>query len=288
MTTLPASTAPPGLPAMLDGATRDRLEAALAASRSPATRRAYRTAWGAWRSWALAHGTPIPAAPEAVAAYLAHRAGNAAGMATLRMASAAISAAHELAGLPSPCRDRIVRTALRGFGRQAAAGGAVTRQARGLTAEAVAAIRGAFGDPGRTSARRARDLALVSVMSEAGLRRSEAAALRWADVTPEADGSGRLTVRRSKTDPAAAGAVVALTARAMADLDQFAAQQGARDPAAPVFGLSDRQIARRIAAAAKAAGLGDGFSGHSGRVGMAQRMTRQGRWATVRMVARYL
>ena len=190
---------------------------------------------------------------------------------------------------------------MRGFGRQAAGAGAVTRQARGLTAEAVAAIRGAFGDPGRTSARAARDLALVSVMSEAGLRRSEAAALRWADVTPEADGSGRLTVRRSKTDPAAAGAVVALTARAMADLDQLAAQlaaqQGARDPAAPVFGLSDRQIARRIAAAAKAAGLGDGFSGHSGRVGMAQRMTRhgapaaavmrQGRWATVRMVARY-
>ena len=298
MTTLPASTAPPGLPATLEAATRDRLEAALAASRAPATRRAYRTAWGAWRSWALAHGSPaLPAAPEAVAAYLAHRAGNAAGMATLRMASAAISAAHELAGLASPCRDRIVRTALRGFGRQAAGAGAVTRQARGLTAEAVAAIRGGFGDAGRTSARAARDLALVSVMSEAGLRRSEAAALRWADVTPEADGSGRLTVRRSKTDPAAAGAVVALTARAMADLGQLAAHQGARDPAAPVFGLSDRQIARRIAAAAKAAGLGDGFSGHSGRVGMAQRMTRhgapaaavmrQGRWATVRMVARY-
>jgi len=63
-----------------------------------------------------------------------------------------------------------------------------------------------------------------------------------------------------------------------------------------VFGLSDRQISRWIAAAAKAAGLGEGFSGHSGRVGMAQRMTRngapaaavmrQGRWTT-RMVARY-
>ena len=51
MTMLPASTTAPGLPAMLDAATRDRLEAALAASRAPATRRAYRTAWGAWRSW---------------------------------------------------------------------------------------------------------------------------------------------------------------------------------------------------------------------------------------------
>ena len=43
--------------------------------------------------------------------------------------------------------------------------------------------------------------------------------------------------------------------------------------------------------------LGEGFSGHSRRVGMAQRMTRngapatavmrQGRWSTSRMVARY-
>ena len=275
---------------MLDGATRDRLEAALAASRTPATRCAYRTAWGAWRSWTLAHGTPaIPAAPEAVAAYLAHRAGNAAGMATLRTASAAMSAAHELAGLAVPGPDRVHRDAgLRPAGR---------RRRCSYPPGARPHRRSRRRDPGRTSARSARDLALVSVMSEAGLRRSEAAALRWADVTPEADGSGRLTVRRSKTDPVAAGAVVALTARAMADLDQLAAHQGARDPAAPVFGLSDRQIARRIAAAAKAAGLGDGFSGHSGRVGMAQRMTRhgapaaavmrQGRWATVRMVARY-
>ena len=64
-----------------------------------------------------------------------------------------------------------------------------------------------------------------------------------------------------------------------------------------VFGLSDRQNARRIASAAKAAGLGEGYSGHSGRVDMARRMVkndapaaavmRQGRWATVRMVAAY-
>ena len=69
------------------------------------------------------------------------------------------------------------------------------------------------------------------------------------------------------------------------------------DPDERVFGLSARQISRRVAAAAKAAGLGDGFSEHSGRVGMAQRMTRnsvpttavmrQGRWVSVRMVARY-
>ena len=57
-----------------------------------------------------------------------------------------------------------------------------------------------------------------------------------------------------------------------------------------VFRLSEFQIARRVKATARAAGLADWefFSGHSGRVGMARRMTqngaptheikRQGRW----------
>ena len=46
------------------------------------------------------------------------------------------------------------------------------------------------------------DIALCWVMSDAGLRRSEAAALVWDDITRWDNGSGRLTVRRSKTDAA--------------------------------------------------------------------------------------
>ncbi len=279
-------------------AVQARLEAAWAASKSPATRRAYRTAWATWTAWADAHGgTSLPAAPQAVAAYLAARAEAGAGMATLRMATAAIGAAHELAGETSPCANRLVKTAMQGFARQAAEAGATVRQARGLTAEAVAAIRGALSGRADTSRRAARDMALVSVIADAGLRRSEAAALAWADIEVEADGSGRVTVRRSKTDQEGTGAVVAITPAAMADLDRLAALRGGRDPDLPVFRLSDRQIARRIAAMAMLAGLGDGFSGHSGRVGMAQRMTRngapapavmrQGRWSTTGMVARY-
>ena len=45
----------------------------------------------------------------------------------------------------------------------------------------------------------------------------------------------------------------------------------------PVFGLSGRQVGRRGAAAARAAGLGEGFSGHSGRVGLAADLSRAGR-----------
>ena len=44
------------------------------------------------------------------------------------------------------------------------------------------------------------DIALCRVLSDADLRRSEAAALVWDDVARWDDGSGRLTVGRSKTD----------------------------------------------------------------------------------------
>lgn len=296
--TLPARKAAADLPASIDAAARETLQAALAASKAPATRRAYRTAWSAWCEWAGDHGTPdLPADPGHVAAYLASRAESGSGMATLKMAVAAIGEAHRLQDLPNPCADRLVKTAMQGFARQSADAGVAVRQATGLTSEAVAAIRGAINGRANDCPRAARDVAIVQVMADAGLRRSEAAALEWGDVQAEGDGSGRITVRRSKTDQEAEGAVVAITPQAMADLERMAGLRGSRDPGESVFGLSDRQIARRIAATAKAAGLDGRFSGHSGRVGMAQRMTRngapaaavmrQGRWETTRMVARY-
>ena len=48
------------------------------------------------------------------------------------------------------------------------------------------------------------------------------------------------------------------------------------DRNATVFGLSARQIGRRVQAAAKATGLGDGYTGHSGRSGIAQDLVKNG------------
>ena len=139
------------------------------------------------------------------------------------------------------------------------------------------------------AAERARfDLALVAVLSDGGLRRSEVSSLTWGDVVRWDDGSGHITVIRSKTDVEAAGAVVAITPVAMKALD--AIRPAGVGGGQKVFGLSESQIARRVKAAARAAGLADWefFSGHSGRVGMARRMAqngaptheieRQGRW----------
>ena len=69
------------------------------------------------------------------------------------------------------------------------------------------------------------------------------------------------------------------------------------DPEVPVFDLTGEALANRVSAAARAAGLGDGFSGHSGRIGMVRRMVvatapnaavqGQSRWKHGDMVARY-
>ena len=139
------------------------------------------------------------------------------------------------------------------------------------------------------------DIALCSVMRDALLRRQEAAALTWADVTRQEDGSGRLAVRRSKTDQEATGALLHLGPRAMRDLTAIKppiSTSGAR-----VFALSAGQISRRIVAAARAAGLGEGFSGHSPRIGMAQdlaaagttlsELMQAGRWTSRSMPALY-
>ena len=138
------------------------------------------------------------------------------------------------------------------------------------------------------------DLALISLMRDALLRVSEAAALTWADIGAEPDGTGRLLIRRSKTDPEGAGAIVFLSASTMATL---AAIRAGAAPGARVFGLCRNQLATRIKQAAHAAGLGKQFSGHSPRVGMAcdlaragielPRLMTAGRWRSPTMPALY-
>ena len=50
-------------------------------------------------------------------------------------------------------------------------------------------------------------------MSDAGLRISEAAVLRWRDVLDAEDGAGLVYIERSKTDQAGEGAYVVITPR---------------------------------------------------------------------------
>ncbi len=278
--------------AAADRGVADSLEAVL----SHNTRRSYDTQWRVFDGWCDEVGlSALPAEPLTVARYLAARAGSGASVATLRLATSAISKAHEWAKQETPCRDPGVRASLKGWSRRLAK---PQRQSGALTADVLAVMRLTAVQPrrrgrGMETPEQARergrfDVALVAILSDAGLRRSEASSLTWGDVQRWDDGSGRITVVRSKTDAEAQGAVVAITPTAMQALSVIRPAGAASD--AKVFGLSESQIARRVKAIARAAGLSDWefFSGHSGRVGMARRMAqngaptheieRQGRW----------
>ena len=190
--------------AAADRGVASSLEAVL----SDNTRRTYDAQWRSFDDWCDEVGlSALPAEPLTVARYLAARANDGASVATLRLATSAISKAHEWAKLESPCRDPGVRASLKGWGRRLSK---PQRQSGALTADVLAVIRLTAQQPRRRgrgietaeqAEERARfDLALVAVLSDAGLRRSEAAALAWGDVRRWDDGSGRITVVRSKTD----------------------------------------------------------------------------------------
>ena len=233
-----------------------------------------------------------------MALYLGYMAAAGQSMATIEQARAAISHFHAAAGMQkgdNPARHPVVAEAVRGWRNRAPA----PRQADGLARarEVLRLLRrgrgGRLESPETPHKRAALNLAIIGVMSDGGLRRSEAAALTWGDVEFWADGTGRITIEKGKNqiEPLTV-AVTETTARALREI-----QPNDADPTAPVFGLTGEALACRIRASARAAGLGDGFSGHSGRIGMARRMVaagapnaavqRQGRWKHGDMVARY-
>lgn len=220
---------------------------------------------------------------------------------TLRVAASAIAHIHSVNGFTSPIEDSVRRT-LKDLGQQYRRG---QRQAAGLTEVAMAAVKVAVMQPRRKkyghveSVEEARsrgmaDIAMMSLMRGALLRIGEAAELRWEDVAHESDGTGRLLIRLSKTDREGRGAVAFVSAPTMSALRSI--RNGA-EPEDSIFGLSSRQMRRRIKAAAAAAGLGEAFSGHSARVGMAQDLVRAGteltalmnagRWKSHEMPAHY-
>ena len=136
---------------------------------------------------------------------------------------------HAAAGMQrgdNPALHSVVSEAVKGSRNRAPA----PRQAGALTADALARVREVLRLPRRgrggrmesaeTTQRRATlDLAIIGVLADGGLRRSEAAALTWGDVELWADGTGRLTIQKGKNQPEPATvAVTAATARALREI----------------------------------------------------------------------
>ena len=281
-------------------------------SRAETTRYQQNQQWETFVKWCEARGfQSLPADPETVAVFIFTQGYGRKKSNTLRGYASSIAAKHRSAGKDSPCNDRVAMV-IKGFVNRAKEAGQREKRAQPLTAEDLEKIRDTACIPRKTdrgmerpsNARRRGlvDIALISVMRDALLRRSEAAEVRWERIATEPDGSGRLTIPWSKTDQQGEGVVLYLGPPTMKALDRIRPRQKQmleRDKDEKgLFRLKAAAISERIAAAALAAGLGEGYSGHSCRVGMAvdladagatmAQLQAVGRWKSSQTVARYV
>ena len=244
------------------------------------TMRAYDLGWNQWSAFARSRGvTLFPAKPRSIAAFLSDFA-DTHSLNTVLLARTSIARMHKMASYEDPCADPLVVAILRAIRRNAAS----ARQAKPLTQQVLEKMA-----PGLSE----RDDAMIRTMRDGLLRVSEAAALKWVHITFEEDGSGRLFIARSKTDIAGHGHYGYLGPDTIMALERI----GPGEPNAPVFGVTADHITRWIRTLAKRAALGDGYSGHSPRVGMAvdlaeaglnlPQLMQAGRWKSAGMPARY-
>lgn len=242
----------------------------------------------------------MPASPETVAAFLDAQASKGKSIATLRRYVASIAHKHRAARAESPTKAEAVRLALKRLQR---AQGTRQRQAQGITRRDAETLLQAARD----GAAGLRDVALLLVMRDALLRRSEVVALDVADLATGEDGAGTVRIRRSKTDQEGHGAVQWLSPGTVAAVRAWLTAAGIE--AGAIFRavhrngfIGDRlaagEVARILKAMATRAGLDPAtISGHSARVGMAQDLVaagaelpavmQAGRWKSAAMPARY-
>lgn len=249
------------------------------AQRSEGTWAAYRRDWQAFEAWCAERTLEaLPAAPATVALYVTVRA-RSDHPTTIGRRLAAIAAAHDRAGWPSPTRDRRVAGVVRGVRRRLGVG--PRRQvAPAVTAELRRMVEAC---PDRLIG--TRDRAVLLLGFAAALRRSELVALDVEDLE-ERDEGLVVTVRRSKTDQEGAGHVVGVPYGSHPATCPVRAVRAWRQAAGidtgPLFRPIDRHGAMRpqrlrgadvagvVKRAAARAGLDpDRYAGHSLRSGLA-------------------
>lgn len=279
---------------------------------APATHSAYQAAWRQWARWAQDRRLkPLPATAADVANYLAEMADRGRAAASLEIYRSAVRAAHQTAGLDDPTAKEEVQATLNGIRRRAVAEGRLPTQATPLCGHHHVKIMAALSrDHGL---RAIRDRALLWLMRDGMLRRSELCNLQLRDFQIEADCSGRLTIRRSKTDQQGAGCILYLSDGAARCVEDWIVrseiyQDGSSAPLirkvnrggrAGRRALHPNSVSRVLKRLAELAGIDAArVSGHSCRIGMAIDLARvgtslvamqqAGRWKSPNMPARYI
>ena len=269
------------------------------------TLQSYEDWWKRFLRWVEERGlsTTMPIDAEILALYLTvHK--EKYKINTLEVVKKAVRHSHLSTGFNSPTDEEVVVEVMAGLKREKR--GEVVDQAEPLTRDKLAKIIKTARLPrprGRGLEREEKalergnmDIALVHVQFDGMLRIDELVELQWGDVEYNPDGkSGVAYIRHSKTDQEGKGAVQWLSPGAMSALAAIRPKDArASDEIFPF----DTRIARmHINRAAFYAGLGEGISGHSARVGMTQELVRAGigeveiiqagRWKNSDMVSYY-
>lgn len=175
------------------------------------TVRAYRSRLSAFAAWCDAAGrVAMPASPGTVAAYLEYLESTGHKPSTINQVIAAISKAHNAAGVENPCMSVEVKAARKAAARRL---GTAPRQKAAATVDVLHTIVGGIAGGSLADLR---DKALLLLGFAGAFRRSELAALRVSDLSTESTKDGRpvivVTVRKSKTDQTGAGMTKAIFA----------------------------------------------------------------------------
>lgn len=170
---------------------------------APSTRRAYMTDINTFTTWCTARGvSPMPAAPETVANFIADSAEQGLRPSTIGRRVAAIRYLHRLADEETPTRSELVSKTLKGIRREM--GGAPDRKAA-ATADIVERMIDTCDD----SLKGLRDRAILALGFAGAFRRSELVALRVEDLSRTDDGY-RVLIRKPKTDQEGQGQTIAI------------------------------------------------------------------------------
>ncbi len=289
---------------MLSPETAQHVREILDEGTAPETRRAYQgdiAYFWAWAAAACGYGEfyPVPLAmviefitshlrglPEAVDAALVASGAKARlgphSLATVRRRVSALSVAHELQGLPNPCRESQVRRLLAKAARAASKNGVRATKKKAATLDIINALFETCGG----DLRGLRDRALILfAFASGGRRRSEVAAARVEDLAV-VEGGYLYHLPFSKTDQQGKGREVPVLGRAAHALQTWLEAAGIDE--GHIFravhgkskigkGISARTVARIVQRRAEMAGFDPAqFGGHSLRSGFVTESGRRG------------
>jgi len=257
--------------------------------------------------------SPLPATPETVAGFVLHCKEMGKKPATVRRYLSTIARLHRAAELFNPCASEAVQMEVKGMTNEVSVR---QRQAKGLGMAEIQAFLESPGD----NLPSVRERAMLCVAYDGMMRRSELIAIDVEDLRFLGDGTGRLLIRRSKTDQAGEGHIAYLSRQTVRYLQAWLQKAGIKE--GPVFRriigrgtvtynpngtgriggrLSPEAVALVFKAVAKYLNMPPDevgqVSGHSVRVGATQDLLainidlasvmQAGRWKTNRMPMRY-